>query len=124
MLATHPECRCSQCPPTQVPALDWLVTELVDLGASEYFRYRVEGVNLNHPSCHVDRRFSWRVPSVGGRYDLSAVAARPISDREILGCGLSADVVDGALHNYRDTSRPDHPRSSGAAPCAWRPPSA
>lgn len=68
----HLACRCGQCTDAPIPAQDWLVSKLEDRGPGEYYRYKVEGVNLNHPPCSMDRRFSWRVPSLCERFDLSA----------------------------------------------------
>jgi len=57
------------------PAKDWIVTELIDHGRGAYYRYTTRGINLNYPPCHPDRWFSWRVPDLDDRYDLSAVNA-------------------------------------------------
>jgi hypothetical protein len=65
------ECICGHCPDVAVPPKDWIVTRLVDHGAGRFYRYRTEGINLNYPPCHPDRRFSWRVPTLDERYDLS-----------------------------------------------------
>jgi len=57
-----------------VPAKDWIVTSLVDRGPGSYYRYFIEGVNLNHPEGCADRKFSWSVPDIADdRYDFSAV---------------------------------------------------
>lgn len=53
------------------PAKDWLVSRLTDRGPSARTRYHVEGENLNClPDCP-ERRFSWDVPDLCDRYDLS-----------------------------------------------------
>lgn len=57
----------------EVPARDWAVTRLTDRGGGEFYRYLVEGRNLNYPPCHPQHEFSWRVPRLDDRYDLSAV---------------------------------------------------
>ena len=57
---------------TTIPAKDWRVTAVRDNGAGAYYRWSVEGENLNFPPASADRRFSWRVPSVDDpRFDLS-----------------------------------------------------
>jgi len=53
---------------------DWRLTRVVDKGPRAYYRYQVEGENLNHPPKHIDRKFSWAVPGdprTEPRYDLS-----------------------------------------------------
>jgi hypothetical protein len=55
----------------QVPAKDWLVSSLTDRGPGQMYRYHVRGENLNLPPCHPDRRFSWSIPAMCERYDLS-----------------------------------------------------
>jgi hypothetical protein len=59
---------------------DWIVKRWHDRGASWFYRYHVEGVNLNHPEGNPDRRFSWDVPSIDDpRFDFSGAEtmARP-----------------------------------------------
>ena len=53
-----------------VPARDWKLVKVVDRGAGNYYRYQVEGENLNWPEGHRERRFCWSVPSIDDpRYD-------------------------------------------------------
>lgn len=57
-----------------IPVKDWLVTKLDDRGPATYYRFHVEGENLNHsPECR-ERKFSWDVRDLCYRYDLSRVA--------------------------------------------------
>lgn len=56
-----------------VPPQDWRCTRVVDGGPTSFYRYRTEGENLNHtPECR-GRRFSWRVPALDPRYDVTGV---------------------------------------------------
>jgi hypothetical protein len=72
---THRHCRCGQClADVPVPAQDWVVTDLLDRGQGVFYRYQVRGLNLNYPACSPDRRFSWSVPALDERFDLTAVA--------------------------------------------------
>lgn len=53
-----------------VPAADWKLTVVHDRGPGTYYRFHVEGENLNWPVGHRDRRICWSVPNVDDpRYD-------------------------------------------------------
>lgn len=55
----------------KVPAKDWKLTRIVDRGPSEYYRFHIEGENLNYPPGYVDRRFAWSVRDIDDpRYDV------------------------------------------------------
>jgi hypothetical protein len=59
---------------------DWIVTSIEDLGRGEFYRWRVEGINVNCAPGAYGREFVWRVPehpSTNRRYDLSRVARDP-----------------------------------------------
>jgi hypothetical protein len=61
-----------------VPAKDWLVTKLTDLGPGHYYRFHLEGENLNWPEGHRERKFSWSVRDVDDpRYDLGGIVVSP-----------------------------------------------
>lgn len=54
---------------------DWILTSITDHGESAFYRYTVEGRNLNWPQEHPMHRFSWRIPAhrlEDPRYDKSA----------------------------------------------------
>lgn len=53
---------------------DWILTRIVDHGPGTYYRYCVEGRNLNWPEEHPMYKFSWRIPAsrlADPRYDTS-----------------------------------------------------
>jgi hypothetical protein len=54
-------------------APDWIVHRIKDHGPGTYYRYSIEGTNLNYEEGHASRRFSWSVPGLDdARYDLSS----------------------------------------------------
>ena len=68
-------CICGTCTPAVIPASDWIITSVTDRGAGHWYRYRIQGINLNYPTCHPSRRFYWTVRDLSDpRYDLSQVA--------------------------------------------------
>jgi len=53
---------------------DWRVNRVVDKGPRAYYRYQIEGENLNCRPDDRDRRFSWAIPGdprTEPRYDLT-----------------------------------------------------
>lgn len=49
---------------------DWILSRIVDHGPGAFYRYSVEGRNLNWPEDHSSHRFSWSVPNLDDpRYD-------------------------------------------------------
>lgn len=53
-------------------AKDWKVSLVVDKGKGHYYRYIVEGENLNRPVGHPDRAFRWAIHSLEcPRYDFA-----------------------------------------------------
>lgn len=57
-----------------IPAPDWRVTRITDHGPSAFYRYSVEGENLNYTEGSIDRRFSWSIPASeieNPRFDLT-----------------------------------------------------
>ena len=56
---------------TAIPPKDWKVTRLIDRGPSEFYRYHVQGCNLNLTPEDIDYHFVWSVPRLSERYDLA-----------------------------------------------------
>jgi hypothetical protein len=51
-------------------APDWIASKVRDRGPGHYYRYHVEGVNESARN-ERDRRFSWDVPALSWRFDLT-----------------------------------------------------
>jgi hypothetical protein len=55
-----------------VPAKDWKLLQVIDRGASNYYRYQVSGLNLNWRPEAPDYHFTWSVRTIDDpRYDVS-----------------------------------------------------
>lgn len=48
-------------------AADWLITSIHDRGATDWYRWRIEGVNTNHAPDGAGRIFAWSVPAICDR---------------------------------------------------------
>lgn len=49
---------------------EWILSRIIDRGPGYYYRFAIDGENLNYPEAHPSRRFSWTVPNLDDpRYD-------------------------------------------------------
>ncbi len=56
---------------------DWVVLRFYDRGPAWFYRYHVEGINLNWSEDDPQRCFSWNVPDLDPRFDMSEAQPMP-----------------------------------------------